>query len=307
MDARRYLAPIGVASLLLAGPAACGGSDTSSTAGGTPTSGAAATPAGSEVQANGLTLTARGTDFAISGSPRPGHIDVTFANTDSKAHEAQIVPLKPGKSVQDVLADLKSGGEQKAAADLAADPETTTYGTPALLSGGQTSEVISDRIPAGTYAVVSFLPGADGQPQVTAGMAGQFTVGGAPVEATPARDGEVSLTDSGITLPAGFQGRGTFAVTNAGTKQHSFSIARLDGPLDDLFNYVGSHLAQNQPIDGAPGAIVSGVATLNPGQTAFLVLDLEPGHYGYVSTVQGDGGPSDTDYARGLKGEFTVN
>jgi hypothetical protein len=140
-------------------------------------------------------------------------------------------------------------------------------------------------------------------PHVAMGMAAQFTIGGQASDRTPTTRGTVRLTDHGITVPDGF-GNGTYAVTNTGTTPHSFSVARLDGSLDQLFAYIGGQFAQNKPIDGGPGTLVAGVAALKPGQTAYLVVHLRQGHYGYVSTVQGQD-PNDTDYARGLHGEFT--
>ena len=300
MNTRRIAVPLTLAALL-AGATACGGA---AAAGGAAGGGAAHSP-GASAAVNKLTITTDGMAYVVKGKPHPGRVDITFDNPDELAHEAQIVKLKDGKTIQDVLADMKSGGEEAAAADVDGNPDDMSYGTPALLYGHQKTEVVSDTLEPGTYGVVCFLPGPDGQPHVAMGMAAQFTVSGKKeADRTPKSEGTVTLTDSGITVPEGF-GSGTYAVTNTGTTPHSFSLARLDGSLDDLFAYIGGQFAQNQPIDGGPGALVGGVATLKPGQTAYLVVDLPAGHYGYVSTVQGQD-PSDTDYARGLHGEFTI-
>jgi len=295
MTARRIVAPLALASVLVGGTA-CGGSSDADTG-----SAASSSAAGS----NQLTITTKGMAYAITGHPHPGNIDITFDNADDAAHEAQIVRLAAGKTVKDLLADMQEGGEQAAAGDLAGNPEEMTYGTPSLLYGGEKTEVVSDTIDAGNYAVLCFLPGPDGMPHVAMGMAAGFTVAGDEVTSTPHSAGTVSLADDGITVPDGF-GSGTYEVTNTGTAPHSFSVASLDGSLDDLFSYIGGQFAQNEPIDGGPGSLVAGVATLKPGQSAWLVLDLPAGHYGYVSTVQGED-PSDTDYARGLHGEFSVS
>jgi uncharacterized cupredoxin-like copper-binding protein len=290
VNTRRIAAPLAAAALL-ATAAACG----TAQAGGAPHTPAAA---------NKLTITTHGMAYTVSGHPRPGHVDITFDNADEAAHEAQIVKLKDGKTIKDVLADMKSGGEEAAAADIAGDPDQQNYGTPALLYGHQRTEVVTDTMQPGTYGIVCFLPGPDGMPHVAMGMAAQFTVAGEKSDATPRTAGTVRLADDGITVPDRF-GNGTYAVTNTGTTPHSFSVARLDGSLDQLFAYIGGQFAQNKPIDGGPGSLVAGVTTLAPGQTAYLVVHLRAGHYGYVSTVQGQD-PSDTDYARGLHGEFTV-
>lgn len=294
MNTRRIAVPLALAALL-GGATACGGT---AEAGNPPHS------PGASAAANKLTITTAGMSYVVKGKPSPGRIDITFDNPDDVAHEAQIVRLKDGKTIQDVLTDMKTGGEEAAGADLAGNPDEMAYGTPALLYGGQKTEVISDTMEPGTYGVVCFLPGPDGKPHIAMGMAAQFTVAGRPADRTPKSDGTVQLADDHITVPSGF-GSGTYAVTNTGTTPHSFSVAQLDGSLDEMFGYVGGQFAQNKPIDGGPGALVGGVATLKPGQTAYLVIDLPAGHYGYVSTVQGQD-PSDTDYARGLHGELTI-
>jgi uncharacterized cupredoxin-like copper-binding protein len=296
MTARRIVAPLALASVLV-GVAACGGASNAGT------DDAASSSAGGS---NQLTITTKGMAYEITGHPHPGNLDITFDNADDAAHEAQIVRLAKGKTVDDLLADMKEGGEQAAAADLAGDPEQMTYGSPALLYGGQKTEVVSDTIDAGNYAVLCFLPGPDGMPHVAMGMAAGFTVSGDEVTSTPHSDGTVSLADDGITVPDGF-GSGTYEVTNTGTAPHTFSIASLQSTLDDLFGYISGQFAQNKPIDGGPGSLVAGVATLKPGQSAWLVLDLPAGHYGYVSTTSNDADPSDTDYAHGLHGEFTID
>ena len=152
--------------------------------------------------------------------------------------------------------------------------------------------------------MVCFLPGPDGMPHVAMGMGGQFTVSGTGSDRAPTSQGTVQLTDHGVDLPAGF-GHGTYAVTNTGTTPHSFSLARLAGSLDAYYSYIGGQFAQNKPIDGGPGTLVGGVTALLPGSTVWLHVDLPAGHYGYVSTIQGQD-PSDSDYARGLHGEFTI-
>jgi hypothetical protein len=38
-------------------------------------------------------------------------------------------------------------------------------------------------------------------------------------------------------------------------------------------------------IDGGGGTLVGGIDALAPGQSAYLTLDLKPGHYGYISSA----------------------
>jgi hypothetical protein len=152
---------------------------------------------------------------------------------------------------------------------------------------------------------VSFLPGPHGAPQIFSGKVGGFTISGTRTAAAPeAVTGTIRLADHSIELPAGFTGSGTYAVTDVGKRAHDFSLARLpgSGSLGSLFACIGSSFGKGRPIDGCPGTLVGGVSTIRPGATAYLIIHLRAGHYGYISTG-GDG----RDYAAGLRGTVVVS
>jgi plastocyanin len=283
--------------------AACGDDDKSST---TPvpasttaatsasqtTTGKGATASGSNTgsaSTNAITIEGFEMGYKVSGKLRPGTATITFKNTGGTTHMMAATRLKDGVTLDQVKAALKRS--EDAAAPLMADgPDASTYGTPALVSAGESSTVTAVNLKPGNYAILCFVPGPDGMPHAAMGMISMFTVEGDPVTTAPKSDGDIDISDTAIKLPDGFTGKGTYKVTDSGQKPHTISFAKLDAgkSLQDYFAYVGGKFAANQPPDGGGGTLVGGIDSLLPGQTAYVTLDLKPGHYGYVSTEEDD-------------------
>ena len=260
------------------------------------------------VSANGITVEGFEMGYKVSGDLRPGTATITFKNTGTDVHMMETARLNDGVTL-DQVKEAMSSNDDAAIEPLLADGLRGVYGTPALLSPGQSTTVTAVNLKAGTYAILCFVPSESGAPHVAMGMLNEFTVKGDPLTATPKSDGTIEITDSGYKLPSGFDGHGTFKVTDSGQDPHSISIAKLDAGTSvmDYFQYVNDRFQQGQPLKGGPGELVAGVNALLPGQTAYLTLDLPPGHYGYVSTEGGDGPDSPPDATKGLLGEFDVS
>lgn len=221
--------------------------------------------------------------YDITGSLRPGTAAITLTNTDDVAHMMTIARLKDGVTVEQVTSALEQG--EDAATALLADSPDTSYGTPAMVGAGQSTTVTAVDLPAGHYALICFLSGNDGKPHWQMGMIDELTVSGAPATENPDSDGTITIDDKGVALPPGFTGSGTFMVTNKGKSPHGFSLARLDAgtSLLDFAGHVGAAENSGQAVDGGGGVLAGGVDVLAPGQSAFLTLALQPGHYGYIS------------------------
>jgi hypothetical protein len=239
--------------------------------------------------------------LAVTGTPKPGLVSITFDNQGDQAHEMTLLRFKDGATLQQVSTALAApDGEQAAAQYVDAEgPEITV---PQVI-GPHRSETVTAELEAGHYVVVCFMPTEDGKSHAQMGMINEVTVAGDASAATPPQTaGTITLTDTGIELAPSFASGGTFAVTNGGSKEHDFSLAQLhDAALEDYFGCVNASFAGEGSIAECPGTLAGGVGPLQPGQTAYLTIHLDPGSYGYVSTA-GDG----ADFAAGLQGTFTV-
>jgi plastocyanin len=269
------------ALLLLA--AACSSDASTSSAADTPTTVA-------QQATNEVTITTPGPTFEVSGPLRPGVATITLNNTDTQAHMLAMARLQPGVTIDQVRAALNQS-EDAVTPLLIEPPDQAIYGTPAQVGAGQSSTVTAEHLQAGTYALLCFFTDDTGTPHWQMGMMGELTVEGDEFTATPAVDGTITIDDTAITLPAGFDGTGTFEVTNQGTKEHSISMARLDAgvTLDSYFEHIGEAMANSKAVDGGGGVLVGGVDSLLPGQSAILTLDLPAGNYAYVSSVDAEG------------------
>jgi uncharacterized cupredoxin-like copper-binding protein len=234
---------------------------------------------------NAVTITMPGMSYEVSGTLRPGVGSITLVNTDDVAHMMAFAHLKDGVTL-DQAKDALGQSEDASAALLAESPETS-YGTPDLLGPGESETVTALDLKAGHYLLVCFLTAADGMPHWQMGMVGELVVKGDPATEKPADDGTITVDDSAIALPDGFTGRGTYLVTNAGQQGHNFSMARLDDgtSLVQYAGHVGQAMGTGGVIDGGGGTLVGGIDALAPGQSAYLTLDLKPGHYGYISSA----------------------
>lgn len=257
--------------------------------------------------ANTLTVdaidSATAMSFDISGAPHAGLVTITLKNKGKYAHEMGLARVKDGVTLDQVKTALMStapDAEAKAKA-LQVDPDHE-ISAPGIIGPGL-SEQVTVPLVAGHYIVTCFLPGTDGTPHVAMGMIDEFTVVASNSSGeAPKTAGVIALTDSGITVPAGFGTGGTFEVRNTGAKPHDFSLAKLAGsPLLDYFQCVGTSFSAGTPVDKCPGALEGGVGFLAPGATAYITITLPAGEYSYVST-QGDG----ADFQAGLSGALTV-
>lgn len=235
--------------------------------------------------ANAVTITMPGMSYDVSGPLRPGIGSITLANTDDVTHMMSFGHLKDGVTLDQVKQAL--GQSEDAMGALLAESPDTTYGTPDVLGAGQTETVTGLDFKPGTYVLVCFLMAADGTPHWQMGMIGELTVAGDSATDKPDSAGTITIDDAGITLPDAFNGSGTFLVTNAGKKPHNLSMAKLDDgvTLSAYAGHVGQAMGTGAPVDGGGGALVGGIDALAPGQSAYVSLDLQPGHYGYLSSA----------------------
>ena len=313
MRLRRTTAAMGIALAAMAGLTACGddGSDVDTDA--QPT--AAATSAAPTPPAeNAVTIT--GVDYGYTldkPAVDSGTAKITFANGGKDAHMLAIGLIAPGKALKDVVAALQTEGEEddKAVLPTFADPNAGPFGTPQVLTAGSKTASWVDFKP-GSYALVCFFPTPDGKPHFAAGMVNELKVNDAATTApAPTATGEVTLTEGKLTVPDLSSGKAILKVTNAGTKNHDFTVvAPAPGKtFDQTTALVDSYFQGKAKVEEIAGVFQGGISAIKPGTSAFVEIDLKPGTYFVICTEsdqdQGEGGNEHYKLA-GEKFEFKV-
>ncbi len=95
-----------------------------------------------------------------------------------------------------------------------------------------------------------------------------------------------------LSVPSAPAGEVTFEVTNGGSLPHQFAIVRHDGDP-------GSLPVTDVNVDAAQVEILADSGNMDPGATASIPLDLEPGGYVIFSNTGGH-------YTAGMYVGFTV-
>jgi uncharacterized cupredoxin-like copper-binding protein len=264
-----------------------------------------ASPAAAKGSDNTLEVQAAEYAYTLKGSPHAGWVTIKFDNLGQETHMLAIFEVKPNVTAKQIKAAALAN-DNAAFNKIAAGNPDRSFGTPDLIGPGEATQTVS-QLSAGRYGVVCFIPAPDGSPHVAHGMVTTFDVQTPKSKAkAPKTDLDVTLTDSGITVPEGDAPQQfTAKVTNTGKAQHSFTLARIEPgqTIETVKAYFDALFNTGQASGPAPGVVVGGINGLDPGKTAYLVAKLTPGHYGYVST---SGEAPDDDVSKGLKGEFDV-
>ena len=180
-----------------------------------------------------------------------GPVDVVQTNEGTVEHQVTILRLDDGQTPEQLAQLIAEEG------DGALDPAAFAGGANSIPAGESNSAVVD--LAPGEYVTYCFIPDHAAQ-----GMVEPFTVTGeAPAEAASVEaDTTVGLENFAFDVPDDFTGQGTVEVTNNGDQAHELTILH----------------AEDQTGAG-------GLATIGPGQTGYVPLDLVPGDYTFVCFV----------------------
>ncbi len=227
--------------------------------------------------------------FQTMGSIPAGVTTVQLKNLGKEHHEAQIVRLNEGVTLDQLLAALQQQG---------APPPIFTYeGGPAEVVPGRTAEVMMNFTP-GQYALLCFVSAPDGMTHAAKGMYLPITVNAASgsTGALPEGKGTLALGGGALTLPAILPaGRSMYRVTNGGQDPHAFFYGRIpaDKTVDDVIQAASDPNSNGPPPWFEP---FGGMDGLKPGGAGNVVFDLAAGNYAAV----------DITYAENSKPVVTV-
>ena len=223
--------------------------------------------------------------FTVSGDMRPGMHAINMTNSGAEAHQAQIVSLADGHTMDEAVASLSD--------PTAPIPDWIGFvGGPSVQPPGGTGTVYAD-LAAGTYGLLCFVSGEDGIPHFAKGMVAEFTVEGAVVEAdAPEADVSVTAVDSGDGTSYSFEAPATvdagelvIEFANNGSEPHEMTIERLPEGFT-AEDYIAIVTGSEPPPEGVLPESFGGVQAILPGApTQSTLVNLEAGEYVLVCFV----------------------
>jgi hypothetical protein len=277
--------------ILLAVPlTGCGKSKKSTSASGSTTTAAPAA-------VTSMDITAKEYTFDGPNSVQEGYVKVNLTNAGQQDHQAQFLRLKDGKTLQEF------------AAAGAADPT----GLQALLltDGGGGVNAIKpgtehgvNKLRAGNWLMVCFVPAPDGVPHLAKGMIRPFVVAPPPsTAAAPSATATVSAKNYSFTLPTFKAGTTTIEFKNTATDQvHEMTLVKMAAgkTLADAKAFFAKPPTGPPPFESAGGA-----PGIGPGDTAWADLTLTAGTYVAMCHVP-DPASKKEHLALGMIQEFKV-
>jgi uncharacterized cupredoxin-like copper-binding protein len=194
---------------------------------------------------------------------------IVVKNSGKEPHQAALLKIADGKTVQDALAFFGATG-----APTGPPPFTLGGGTTVIEPGSSTT--VTQTVPAGAYAFICFVPGPDGAPHFVKGMVAPITITGNSTTSLPLPDGENSTaSEFKYDLPSLKAGSTVLRVKNAGQQNHEYQFGRVaDGKTaDDALNWLKTH--QGPP----PLTFIGGSLVGSNGGTNSFKLNLKKGTY----------------------------
>lgn len=287
ISSRRRFAPLCIVIALVALATSACGDDKEPSAGGTTTQ--VEGGAGDEdAVPNTLSIDMKDYNYSISGELTAGSANLAFTNSGAELHMAAFMKLAEGKTLADVQTALQS--QDEAAAGAVIEKQLGSPG--ALLGPGQKQETGTDALEAGTYAVICFLPTAgeaEPVPHFAKGMVSSFQVkAGSADLAAPEPDAQFAIEKGKNDGPEELKAGETIIKATAGADgPHEFFVMKKSSPdvtYDDVDKFFTDLFESDKaPPAGyaqqAPATVVASSFDIEPGESVFLTVDLEPGRY----------------------------
>ncbi|MEA2723383.1 MAG: hypothetical protein QOH59_1154 [Gemmatimonadales bacterium] len=224
-----------------------------------------------------VTVTAADFSFDAPAQIPAGATTFRLVNSGSELHQAQLVKLEDGKTLEDLGKAMKNPGPPP--------PWVKWVGGPNGIAPGQATNATAVLTP-GQYAYLCFIPSTDGKIHLSKGMVRPFEVtAGSSASATdfPAADVTIKLVDYGFESSQPLTpGRRTIMVENAGPQVHELVLLKLaPGKTTEDFGKWAESGMKGPP----PAEPLGGVVALDRGARGTFEVDLTPGDYGLICFV----------------------
>ena len=243
-----------------------------------PKTGNASDSASAAVAAKPHQMTVVATEYAFTAPDEvpSGMMTVHLVDNGSELHHVAFVKLNDGKTIADVEQALKSKGPMPM---WAIDRGGVNPSHP---GGGMSS--ITQMLEPGNYALLCFIPSADGVPHFAKGMVRPLTVTASSNAPTAAPTADIVMTLSDYTFTTSkplTAGTHTIEIKNSGTQSHELVLARMapGKKAADLGAWVEK---QSGPPPAEP---IGGVPAIEKGTSVFMTADITPGDYAFICFI----------------------
>jgi uncharacterized cupredoxin-like copper-binding protein len=218
-----------------------------------------------------VTIKTHDFSFEAPAQIEAGLVSITLENAGQEPHHVQLVRINDDVSMEQLQAALQQGPE-------AALPLVTLEGGPGVVAPGRSQQVTVNLIP-GRYLLLCLVPSPDGVPHLAKGMITPLEVMDKGAQAQvpePQADGVVNLLDFSFTLPVDIKaGSHVWKVTNAGKQPHELALIKLaqGKTMQDVIAFMQA------PSGPPPFEDAGGLQGIDPGESAWVKLDLQAGNY----------------------------
>lgn len=220
-------------------------------------------------------MTINATEYAFDAPDQvpAGLMTVHLVDNGSEMHHVAFVKLNDGKTMADVEQVLENPGPLPAWA--------VEYGgvNPSHPGGGMATT--TEMLEPGNYALLCFVPSADGVPHFAKGMARALTVVPDSSAAAPPPTADITMTLDNYSFTTSkpiTAGRHTIRIDNNASQPHELMLARL-APGKKAADIPAWVLKPNGPPPAEP---IGGVPALTKGHTAYVTADFTPGDYAFI-------------------------
>jgi uncharacterized cupredoxin-like copper-binding protein len=245
-----------------------------------------------------VTIKTHDYSFEAPAQIEAGLVSITMENEGQEPHHVQLVRLNDGVTTEQFQAALQQSPE-------AAMPLVSFAGGPGVVPPGQSQQVDVELNP-GHYFLLCLVPSSDGIPHLAKGMLAPLEVVAPTAQASasePKADSAVRLLDFSFVLPSEINaGRHVWKVTNEGKQPHELALIKLaDGKtMQDVATFMQS------PSGPPPWVDAGGLQAIDPGESGWVNLDLQPGNYVALCHVP-DPASGKAHEEMGMVMPFTVN
>ena len=226
--------------------------------------------------ANVVTYIARDYGFEGPAQVPAGPTLFRLDNQGKELHHLVIVRLDQGRTYDSLLAALKKPGPPPPWMHLVGGPNATN---PSANSNA------TENLSEGHYALICFIPSADGVPHLAKGMTAPLEVVAAtgPTAQEVAADVTITLTDYNFRLSSPLTpGSHVIRVENAGPQPHELVLVRIaEGKTVKDIEVWEKGGEKGLP----PVSALGGIAPMMAKESGQFTVELTPGDYAFICFV----------------------